>query len=187
MERSPLRVGLRDGHRLPLLVEKPGRTHDEAPQRWQGQRVRRSVEVEYSDGRVTQEEVRVVVVHSSQLAQQQPQTYAAAPVKEAEAVADHVRQVHARWFACLLDAETALAVYACQGPGCRGRHPRPWRYHTVRDRLMADTHRTRRARQGRPAKMDPPLLNLVFVRSKIPLRSRLCCWRSPHGSWRSRC
>jgi transposase len=143
---------------LPLLVEKPGRTHDEAPRRWHGQSVRRQVEVEYSDGRVTQEEVRFVVVHSSQLAQQQTQTYAAAQVKEAEAVADHVRQVQAQWFACLPDAETALAVYAGQGPGRRGCHPRPWRYHTVRYRIMADTRRTRRARRGRPAKMDPPPL-----------------------------
>src|SRR5215510_1781347 len=84
---------------LPLLAEKPGRTRDEAPRRWRGQRVRRLVEVEYSDGRVAQEEVRFIVVHSSQLAQQQTQTYAAAQRKEAEAVADHMRQVHARWFA----------------------------------------------------------------------------------------
>ena len=37
---------------LPLLVEKPGRTKDEAPRRWHGQSVLRQVEVEYSDGRV---------------------------------------------------------------------------------------------------------------------------------------
>src|SRR5262247_262207 len=59
---------------LPLLVEKPGRTKDEACRRWQGQSVLRRVEVEYSDGRVTQEELRFLVVHSSQLAQQQTQT-----------------------------------------------------------------------------------------------------------------
>jgi hypothetical protein len=35
------------------------------------------VEVEYRDGRVAQEELRFVVVHASQLAQQQTQTYAA--------------------------------------------------------------------------------------------------------------
>ena len=51
--------------------------------------------------------MRFVVVHSSQLAQQQAQSYAAAQVKEAAAVADHVRQVHARWFACRPDAEAA--------------------------------------------------------------------------------
>jgi len=87
----------------------------------------RPVEVEYSDGRVAQEELRFVVVHSSQLAQQQIQSYTAAQVKEAEAVADHVRQVQARWFACRPDAEAAIAAYEGQGPGHRGRRPRPWR------------------------------------------------------------
>jgi transposase len=156
--RQELEAWGREQPTLPLLVEKPGRTQHEAPRCWHGQSVRRQVEVEYSDGRVTQEEVRFVVVHSSQLAQQQTQTYAAAQAKEAEAVADHVQQVQARWFACLPDAETALAVYAGQGPGRRGRRPRPWRYHTVRYRIVADTRRTRRARRGRPAKMDPPPL-----------------------------
>ncbi len=141
---------------LPLLAEKPGRTRDEAPRRWRGQSVRRQVEVEYSDGRVAHEEVRFVVVHSSQLAQQQTQTYAAAQGKEAEAVADHVRQVHARWFACLPDAEAAIAEYEDRAPERRGRRSHPWRYHTVRYHLVADTRRTRRARRGRPAKTDPP-------------------------------
>jgi len=59
---------------LPLLVEKAGRTQHEAPRRWHGQSVLRQVEVEYSDGRVAQEEWRFVVVHASQLAQQQTQT-----------------------------------------------------------------------------------------------------------------
>src|SRR5215510_11021237 len=40
---------------LPLLVEKPGRTKDEAPRRWHGHSVYRQVEVEYSDGRVALE------------------------------------------------------------------------------------------------------------------------------------
>jgi transposase len=143
---------------LPLLVEKPGRTKAEAPRRWHGQSVMRHVEVEYSDGRVAQEALRFVVVHSSQLAQQQIQSYTAAQVKEAEAVADHGRQVQARWFACLPDAEAAIAEYEGQGPGHRGRRPRPWRYHAVRYRSVADTRRTRRARRGRPAKMEPPPL-----------------------------
>src|SRR4029453_6298756 len=143
---------------LPLLVEKPGRTKAEAPRRWHGQSVMRHVEVEYSDGRVAQEELRFVVVHSSQLAQQQIQTYTAAQVKEAKTVADHVRQVQARWFACLPDAEAAIAAYEGQGPGHRGRRPHPWRYHAVRYRIVADTRRPRRARGGRPAKMDPPPL-----------------------------
>ena len=81
---------------LPLWVEKPGRTKDEAPRRWHGQSVLRQVEVEDSDGRVVPEARRFVVVHSSQLAQQQTQSYAAVQGKEAEAVAAHGRQVHAR-------------------------------------------------------------------------------------------
>ena len=141
---------------LPLLVEKPGRSKDEEPRRWHGQSVLRQVEVEYSEGRVVQEEVRFVVVHSSQLAQQQAQTYASVQGKEVETVADHVRQVHARWFACLSDAEAAITEYEGRAPGRRGRRPRPWRYHTVRYRIVADTRRTRRARRGRPAKTDPP-------------------------------
>jgi transposase len=141
---------------LPLLVEKPGRTKDEAPRRWHGQSVLRQVEVEYRDGHVAQESVRFVVVHSSQLAQQQTQTYAAAQEKEAAAVADHVRQVQARWFACLPDAEAAIAEYEGQGQGHRGRRPRLWRYHVVRYHSVAETRRTRRLRRGRPAQMDPP-------------------------------
>jgi transposase len=156
--RHELEAWGREQPTLPLLVEKPGRTRDEAPRRWHGHSVRRQVEVEYSDGRVAQEELRFVVVHSSQLAQQQTQTYAAAQGKEAEAVADHIKRVQARWFACLPDAEAALAEYEGQGPGHRGRRPRPWRYHAVRYRSVADTRRTRRAHRGRPAKMDlPPL------------------------------
>ena len=92
---------------LPLLVEKPGRTKAEAPRRWHGQSVMRQGEVEESDQRVVQEEVRFVVVHASQLAQQQAQASAAAPVQAAEAVADHVRQVHTRWCACRPDAAAA--------------------------------------------------------------------------------
>src|SRR6266851_208832 len=124
---------------LPLLVEKPGRTKAAAPRCWHGQSVMRQVEVEYSDKRVVQEEVRFVVVHSSQLAQQQAQSYAAAQVKEAEAVANHVARVHARWFACLPDAEAAIAEYEGRGQGRRGRRPRPWRYHAVSYRIVADT------------------------------------------------
>src|SRR5499427_7882061 len=141
---------------LPLPVEKLGRTKAEEPRRWHGQSVRRQVEVEYSDGRVAQEELRFVVVHASQLAQQQTQTYAAAQVKEAAAVADHARHVQARWFACLPDAEAAIAAYEGQGPGHRGRRPRLWRYHAVRYHSVAATRRTRRPRRGRPAKLDPP-------------------------------
>jgi transposase len=63
---------------LPLLAEKPGRTQREKPRQWHGQSVNRQVDVEYSDGRLSQEALRFVVVHSSQLAQQQIHTYAVA-------------------------------------------------------------------------------------------------------------
>jgi hypothetical protein len=67
-----------------------------------------------------------------------------------------VRQVRARWFACRPDAEAAIAEYEDRAPERRGRRSHPWRYHTVRYHLVADTRRTRRARRGRPAKTDPP-------------------------------
>jgi transposase len=139
---------------LPLVLEKPGRTKEEPPRRWHGQSVMRRVEVEYSDGRVTSEALRFVVVHSSHLAQQQTQAYAAAQAKEAEAVMAHVKHVQAQWFACEADAQAAIAAY--EGRGRRGRRPRPWRYHAVRYHVMAETRRVRRARRGRPAKTAPP-------------------------------
>ena len=143
---------------LPLLVEKPGRTQHEASRRWHGQSGLRQVEVEDSEGRVAQEELRLVVVHASHRTQQHTQTYAAAQGKDAAAVADHVRQVQARWCACLPDAEAAIAAYEGQGPGHRGRRPRLWRYHAVRSHSVAATRRTRRARRGRPATLEPPPL-----------------------------
>ncbi len=94
---------------LPLLVDNPGRTRDEACRQWHGQSVLRSVEGEHSDGRVTQEDLRLRVVHSSQLAQQHTQTYASAQAKAAEALTDHIQRVHARWFACEADAAAAIA------------------------------------------------------------------------------
>jgi hypothetical protein len=117
---------------LPLLVEKPGRTKDEALRRWHGHSVHRRVEVEDSEGRIAQEVVRFVVVHSSQLALQHAQTYARAQEKEAEA---------------------AIAAYESRGQDHRGRRPRPWWYHTLRYGIGAASRRTRR---GRPAKTDPP-------------------------------
>jgi transposase len=141
---------------LPRLVEKPGRTKDEAPRYWRGQSVMRQVEVEDSDGQVAQEEGRFVVVHSSQLAHQQTQTYAVGQAQEAEAVADHVKRVQAQWLACRPDAEAAMAEYEGRGLGRRGRRPRPWRYHVVRYHTVAETRHMRRARRGRPAKTEPP-------------------------------
>jgi transposase len=154
--RQELEIWGQQQSTLPLLVEKPGRTKDEAPRRGHGQSVIRQVEVEYSDGRVVLEALRFVVVHSSQLAHQQTQTSTNAQAKEAAAVAAHVQQVHARWFACEADAEAAIADYEHRGPGRRGRRPQSWRYHAVRYRVVADTRPTRRARRGRPAKTAPP-------------------------------
>jgi transposase len=141
---------------LPLLLEKPGRTRQETPRQWHGQSVTRQVDVEYSDGRVVPEALRFVVVHSSQLAQQQAHAYAMAQAKEAERVAAHRQRVEARRFACAPDAEAASADYAGRGQGRRGRRPRPWQYHTVRYRVAPETRRTRRTRRGRPTKTEPP-------------------------------
>jgi transposase len=160
--RQELEAWGREQPALPLVLEKPGRTKDEPPRCWHGQSVMRRVEVEYNDGRVTAEALRFVVVHSSQLAQQQAQTYASAQGKEAEVVTDYAKRVQAQWFACLPDAEAALAAYEGREQGRRGRRPRPWRYHTVRYRIVADTRRTRRGRRGRPAKTDPPPTELGY-------------------------
>ena len=92
----------------PVLVAKPGRTRRDTPRRWRGQSVSRGVAVEYGDGRVEQEPLRFVVVHSSQLAQQHASAYATAQAKEAEQVADPIRRVQARSFACVADAEAAM-------------------------------------------------------------------------------
>src|SRR5262249_55060943 len=80
--RQELEVWGQQPSAFPLLIEKPGRTQDEASRQWHGQSVLRQVEVEDSDGRVTQAARRFVVVHASQLAQQQAQTYAVAQAKE---------------------------------------------------------------------------------------------------------
>jgi hypothetical protein len=95
---------------LPLVVEKPGRTTDEAPRRWQGSSVTRQVEGAYSAGRVALEALRFVVVHASPRAHQPTQTYARGQGKAAEAVADHVKRVQAQWVACLPDADAAMVA-----------------------------------------------------------------------------
>ena len=140
------------------MLEQPGRTPDEAPQRGHGPRVRRQVEVAYRDGRVAQAVLRVVVVPARQLAQPPPQPSVAAPGKDAAALADHGRQGHAQWCACRPDAATALAAYEGQGPGRRGRRPRLWRSQAGRYASVAEPRRKRRARRGRPAQLAPPPL-----------------------------
>lgn len=58
----------------PVVAEQPGRTQREAPRRWQGHRVSRQVDVADREGRVAPEAWRLVVVPSSQLAQQHVHT-----------------------------------------------------------------------------------------------------------------
>jgi len=141
---------------LPLLLEKPGRTRHEAPRRWHGQSVLRRVAVEYADGRQDMAEFRFLVVHSSQLASQAAEAYAAAQTKEAKRVAEHMQRVEARWFACAADAEAAITEYEGRGQGRRGRKPQPWRYHTLRYRVEAGTQRQKRTQRGRPPKTEVP-------------------------------
>jgi transposase len=141
---------------LPLLLEKPGRTRQEPPRRWHGQSVIRSVAVEYADGRQAVVALRFLVVHSSQLASQAAEAYAAAHAKEAAQVAEHIQRVEARWFACVADAEAAIAEYEGRGQGRRGRKPRPWRYHALHYRVEAVTQRQKRTQRGRPPKTELP-------------------------------
>jgi transposase len=147
---------------LPLLLEKPGRTRQEPPRRWHGQSVVRRVPVEYADGRLDVAEIRFLVVHSSQLAHQAAVAYAAAQAKEAERVAEHVRHVEARWFACVADAEAAMAEYEGRGQGRRGRKPRPWRYHVLHYRVEAISVPQKRTRRGRPSKAEAPQVEVRY-------------------------
>jgi len=142
--------------RLPLLLEKPGRTRQEPPRCWHGQSVVRRVPVEYADGRLDVAEIRFLVVRSSQLAQQAATAYAAAQAKEAERVAEHVQRVEARWFACAADAEAAISDYAGRGQGRRGRTPRLWRSHVLHYQVEAVSTPKKRTRRGRPPKAEVP-------------------------------
>jgi transposase len=135
---------------LPLLIDKPGRTRQEPPRRWYGGSVTRPVEVEYRDGRVALAPVRFVAVYSTQLAEQQTQTYGKAQCHEAEELAQHIAQVEARHFACEADAQAAIAEEEGHGQGRRGRHPCRWRYHTVHYQVQTEWRHKKRARRGRP-------------------------------------
>jgi transposase len=147
---------------LPLLLEKPGRTRQEPPRRWHGQSVVRRVPVEYADGRLEGAEIRFLVVHSSQLAHQAAVASAAAQTKEAERVAEHVQRVEARWFACVADAEAAIAEYEGRGQGRRGRKPRPWRYHSLRYQVDAVRVPQTRTRRGRPPQAEVPQVEVRY-------------------------
>jgi hypothetical protein len=76
-------------------------------------------------------ELRLLVVHSRQVAHQMAVAYAAAQAQEAERLAEHVPHVEARWLACAADAEEAMAAYEGRGQGRRGRKPHPWRYQAL--------------------------------------------------------
>jgi hypothetical protein len=144
--------------RLPVLLEQPGHTSQDAPRGWRGQSVRRRVEVEYADGHPVQEAIRFVVVHASTLAQQETKAAATAHAKEAERVAAPIKQGTAQQYACATDAEAAIAVYEGRAPGRRGRRPRPWRSHTLSYRVEACTQRTKRTHRGRPTTAEAPQL-----------------------------
>jgi transposase len=101
-------------------------------------------------------ELRFLVVHSSQLAQQAATAYAAAQGKEAERVTEHIQRVEARWFACAADAEAAISDYEGRGQGRRGRTPRPWRYHALHYQVEAVSTPKKRPRRGRPPKTEAP-------------------------------
>jgi len=147
---------------LPLLLEKPGRTRAESARRWHGQSVVRQVEVEYTDGRRAVEELRFLVVHSSQLAQQAAMAYTAAQAKEAERVAEHIQRVEARWFACAADADETIADYEGRGQGRRGRKPHPWRYHALHYRVEAVRVPKKRTQRGRPPKAEAPQVEVRY-------------------------
>jgi transposase len=147
---------------LPLLLEKPGRTRQERMRSWHGQSVVRQVEVEYADARLAVEELRFLVVHSSQLAQQAAAAYTAAQAKEAERVAEHSQRVEARCFACAADAEAAISDYEGQGQGRRGRKPRLWRYHALHYHVEAVSAPKKRTRRGRPPKAEAPQVEVRY-------------------------
>jgi hypothetical protein len=94
---------------LPLWLDNPGRTRQASPRHWHGTSVVRQVEVAYADGRLAVEALRLLVGHSSQLAQQAAGAYTAAQATEAERSTEHRRRVAARWCACAADAEAAIA------------------------------------------------------------------------------
>src|SRR5262244_2028748 len=118
--------------------------------------------VEYADGRRAVEELRFLVVHSSQLAQQAATTDTAAQAKEAERVAEHIQRVEARWFACAADAEAAIIDYEGRGQGRRGRKPRLWRYHALHYRVVAVSTPAKRTRRGRPPQAEAPQVEVRY-------------------------
>jgi transposase len=164
--RQELEAWGRQQPALPVLLEKPGRTQQEEARRWRSQSVLRCVDVEYTDGRTGQEAIRFVVVHSSPLAQQEAKASASAQAKEAERVTAHITRVEAKHFACVADAEAAIADYEGRGPGRRGRRPQLWRSHVLHYRVEAFTHPQKRGRRGRPPK-DEVRLDAIRYRLRV--------------------
>src|SRR5262249_11197621 len=107
-------------------------------------------------GRLAGAERRFLVVHASQVAHQAAVASAAAHTKEAPRVAEHVQRVAARWFACVAEAEAAMAAYAGRGQGRRGRQPRPGRDPGRRYQVEAVRVPHTRTRRGRPPKAEVP-------------------------------
>ena len=120
------------------------------------------MEVEYADGRLALEELRFLVVHASQLAQQAAVAYTAAQANEAERVAEHIQRVEARWFAGAADAEAAITDDEGRGQGRRGRKPRLWRYHALHYRVEAISSPKKRPRRGRPPKTEAPQVEVRY-------------------------
>ncbi len=147
---------------LPYCSKNLAGHGQEPPRRWHGQSVVRRVAVEYADGRLDVEEIRFLVVHSSQLAQQAATAYTAAQAKEAERVAEHIQRVEARWFACAADAEAAISDYEGRGQGRRGRTPRLWRYHALHYHVEAVSTPKKRTRRGRPPKAEAPQVEVRY-------------------------
>jgi hypothetical protein len=112
---------------LPLWLETPGRTRQEAPRRWHGARVVRQVAGADAAGRLAMAERRFLVGHASPVAHQTAEAYAAAPAQEAERRAEDSRRVAARGCACTAAAAAAIAASDGRGQGRRGRPPPPWR------------------------------------------------------------
>jgi len=121
----------------------------------------------FKDGRLAVEDLRFLVVHSSQLAHQAAVAYNAAQAKEAERVAEHIQRVEARWFACAADAEAAIIDCEDRRQGRRGRKPRLWRYHTLHYRVEAVSVPKKRPRRGRPPKAEA---SQVEVRYRLVVR-----------------
>jgi hypothetical protein len=171
--RQELEAGGEQHATLPVLLEQPGRTSQEAPRRWRGQSVLRSVDVEDGEGRIAHVERRFLVVHSSALAQPERQAGATAHAKEAGQVVVHRQRVVAQQDACAADAEAAIAVYAGRAPGRRGRRPRPWRYPTLRSGVEAFSQRQKRPGRGRPAQGAPPQMEPRYrVVGEVEARER---------------